>query len=379
MRTWTVLASLSALLWTPACFDEGSGDGSGTDGSGGTGTSDSAGTSSGSATTNTTSGTDSASGTSTTASTTSDSASGSSTTTTDGTSGSTGGAGCEVDQDCLDAAPDGWTGPVAVATSTDPNELPDCTGDWDGEVAEFHANPMGEAASCSSCACGTPSGVECAPPSVEFWGNSNCFGDAAFTAALKPDGQCTVFNQPAGGYGGASDPVDAVPNTGSCAPSGGEPGVVDPTWGDTIRACALVDAVDLCETGECVPPAPADFETGRCIYRDGDVSCPPGDYINRTVWYTDINDTRGCTDCACTSPAGAQCQAEINFHFNATCSDAYVDIVSPGQECVTLWGQAPGSAVFNVSGTVGGSCAPSGGEADGDVEAAGPTTFCCTG
>jgi hypothetical protein len=48
----------------------------------------------------------------------------------------------------------------------------------------------------------------------------------------------------------------------------------------------------------CVTAPSTGFIAGLCIHHDGDMPCPAG-FADRHVFYSGVDDQRGCTPCTC--------------------------------------------------------------------------------
>jgi hypothetical protein len=349
-----------AALLLAACFEyagkqssSGSGSGSETDtgstGGGSAGTTGS-GTGSGTATSSGSSGTSGSSG--------------------GGTAGTTG-ATCGAGDTCVEI-PGGWSGPVVVVIGAGGDPPPACPPDFPNAEAMAYSGLVAPFAACETCSCGEAQDVVCVPPGLMTYGNSNCNGSPDGMQTLGAAETCTNFPNPSGSYGVESGAVTVAPGTGTCPASGGTATIIPPTWDSRMVACAG-DPMPCGDAGACVPQAPGSL----CIWRDGDVPCPPGTFTTSAIWWQDFADERGCTPCECGAPGGATCDTTIELFYDVNCQSAYTEIQTPGIECTTLYGTAPESARFHVEDIVGGSCAASGGEPVGQANPSAPMTVCC--
>jgi hypothetical protein len=128
-----------------------------------------------------------------------------------------------------------------------------------------------------------------------------------------------------------------------------------------------------------VPAAvPPDFS--MCIYHEADVSCPDA-YPDKHLVYAGFDDQRACSPCACSAPVGSSCSAALSVFKDGACSVPLLSapISSSKSACFDLVpaGLPLGSKTVTALAYAAGTCVPSGGEASGTVEAAGPSTFCC--
>jgi hypothetical protein len=175
--------------------------------------------------------------------------------------------------------------------------------------------------------------------------------------------------------------VASVPTAsgGSCQSSGGNVDLVDPSWATAHRLCAGAPAPGGgCSTAGdvCVRQPTAPFATTWCIMTTGDVPCPASDYTERTLVYTGVDDTRGCTSCSCDAPSGVACGLVTTVYSNVACTMDAQEVQNDGTSCVANSGMR--SARYSVSsGPSGGSCTPSGVAPSGSATPASARTVCC--
>jgi hypothetical protein len=258
---------------------------------------------------------------------------------------------------------------------------PLCAGDYPVEALEAFAGLDAPPAECEACLCDDAEDVECLPPKVQLYDNSNCSGAPDLEFELEPHDVCKVFGDfGSGSVSAESDPVLMNPGTGSCAASGGDVTLPEWGWDAQVRACSSGGNAGSCGAGTCVPNPVGEFAGGLCVYREGDRECPNDAYPNRTLVYLSAEDQRGCSACGCGDPQDVACEALIELHYNNSCSNLRDQIDNPGSECVVMpnSGYAPRSGKMVVYGTSGGDCPPTGGEAAGEVVPQGATTVCCT-
>ncbi len=159
---------------------------------------------------------------------------------------------------------------------------------------------------------------------------------------------------------------------------------VDYRWATLARACQATEPPAACdETTICVPtsePPPPGFE--QCIFLRGEeAECPLG-YPNRYVVYSAIDtSTVTCTACACGSPEGGTCEANVSAWSETGCTGTmlaseHVSTMAP--RCTDL---VSGDDLASMEATwdqnVPGTCQASGGEPVGEAKPSGPATFCC--
>ena len=132
----------------------------------------------------------------------------------------------------------------------------------------------------------------------------------------------------------------------------------------------------------CVPPVPAGFRV--CVFHEGDKSCGEdalAPYNEKHLFYKNIHDARSCSACACGSPAGSVCSAEISIYTDDKCSSAMPNanpVDSNAPVCIDMIaGAALGSKSASPPTYAPGACQPSGGEPTGAAEPLDPATYCC--
>ena len=241
------------------------------------------------------------------------------------------------------------------------------------------------ACSCSPAACTLPEGIhtnaaKCSdadgsiaipfgPDPAAGW-EGVCSPDGALPADLLCSGVSCIQSLSIPPLGVA--PCDAI--AGPAAP------FPDPTWGRMARECKIEPLSDEgCAAGRvCVPPPPEGFSL--CLYAEGEpFACPP-DYPARTVFYRSAEDDRGCEECACSPPEGAQCMAFLSTFSDVACASPVVAVLVTADEpsCQDVpTGTALGSAEASMVTDLPGSCTSSGGAPFGGVTPADPFTLCC--
>ncbi|WP_437663862.1 hypothetical protein [Sorangium sp. So ce1182] len=98
------------------------------------------------------------------------------------------------------------------------------------------------------------------------------------------------------------------------------------------------------------------------------------------MFHGSAEDTRSCSPCGCGEPEGASCTIMASVYSDGACAEQVAStlVSSRAPFCgVTPPGVALGSKSAEVVAVEPGACAPSGGEAIGQVLPAEPSTFCC--
>ena len=156
-------------------------------------------------------------------------------------------------------------------------------------------------------------------------------------------------------------------------------------WATVAIACqGVVDSdSNHCPTSAevCSPYAKPPPSFRECIYHEGDVDCPSA-YPNKSVFYSDVDDQRSCTPCACEAAQGSECTGDVTLNETNTCAETPLTLSAPldtsSSQCYPLH---TGMALASKSATIitysPGACAPTGGEVTGTVTPTGPSTFCC--
>jgi hypothetical protein len=271
---------------------------------------------------------------------------------------------------CVAAAPDGWTGPLALYVGSD--ATPTCSGNYGSEALRGGSAVNATPAVCSSCSC-TPQTASCASYlGFGFGAQSNC-SDAGCMALI---GASCVEVAPSclTGMSTAYVQTQFPPGTSSCAPSTQTPAIADASFSDHVLGCGASDGL---RRGGCSPgnlcAAATPFTGPFCIVKAGDLACPSGPYSDRRVYFTAIDDTRDCGACAC----GSDCSYTWKIFDDADTTCATPLATQSGAGSCTMVTPSSGKLRVGASISGTGTCAPSGGQATGSAAGAGATTACC--
>jgi len=154
------------------------------------------------------------------------------------------------------------------------------------------------------------------------------------------------------------------------------------SWTTAARVCSWGGPVDnpggcAAAGNQCVLAPPAGFATKLCVYQSGAGTCPAA-YPNSNVFFATASDTRRCTGCTCSGPAGGSCSGSINVYAGATCGTPGATY-SNWDSCQTYSGLGPTPALVQGDFTVTpGTCTPTAQPTPtGSVTGTGPTTVCC--
>lgn len=310
---------------------------------------------------------------------------------------------CGADLECVPAIPVGWgTFGLVALYSGSATQDPDCP---DGAPTQVHlgnGDLINTAATCSACSCGSPVWGGCELSQDFNMGaaglqgirtkNQPCLTPATFpqtelTVPAAWNGSCLPFSAP-GGQSCASSPCNtslevtlARPANGTCAPNGGEPQGVIPTFTNARKACRA-DTLQGCDGEErCVPRFDAPFEGRACVGRVGDQVCPPG-FPAKTLSYDGFEDDRDCSPCSCGTGTGGTCKLTVSLYSDASCATPLPGGPTVESAACAALSSNPGIGSVDAETTtnpLGGSCAvqPGGAMPSGTVTPSDPTTFCC--
>ena len=278
----------------------------------------------------------------------------------EGAGGTTSGGGsgdCDG-QSCFQPPPQGFSGPILFSQGESVGALGSCAGSYANELYVVQASLVDAPHTCS-CLCDPAVGVTCTTAAVTSWANPDCTGELQVDT-FTDVAQCVEIHDDTRS---ASFPPPVANTTGaSCTASAGPMVVPDLEWAAHGRACGPVTDLDR---------APAGFDV--CVYVTGDVPCVGDWYTQRTLWFGDVDDTRGCVDdCSC-GAVDAQCNPVMLANGGHSCNESpdYPVPLAPG--CV----EGYFDSAELVSMAAAGTCAPGTATATGSIIATDPTTVCC--
>ena len=276
---------------------------------------------------------------------------------------------------CAAPAPAGWTGPFQIYDGN-PANAPTCP--VAAPIVALQANEdmnAPPAAQCSACTCGGAVGATCGKGQIAGSNGCSCAANE-----FAPATYCyTNLALTACGVGGTSlDAVvkPAVADGGTCPPDGGAATRPAVTWQRTQLGCMNGrTAAGGCSSGQiCLPAPAAPFEHALCVAQDGDVGCPGAPYTAKRLLHKAMNDTRGCSACACGAASGVTCPTTITTYSDQNCITATGTLAVPGCAAFATYT----AITVDVDAAVGGTCAPSGGAPTGTATPSQPVTVCCT-
>lgn len=258
-----------------------------------------------------------------------------------------------------------------------------CGGTYSQSVYQGLAE-LSEAAHECECACEANGAdeVSCAPAEVGVHDNAVCFSIPSVEADVG-SGCVDVPNFSTSNWVFVDEP-DILGEGCDEDTTGTTIGDVDFT--ERVIACQSdarpEDNLD-CEDDElCVTRPAIPFDSTVCVLQEGEHDCPRDtDYSERTLYYTNFDDTRACPNCACTL-SGAGCDVNnMTFHSSNNCTGNPVG--SASSEGCSDAGPVNGFIISSILGggadAEPGSCTANAGTSDeqGGVEPSEPTTVCC--
>jgi hypothetical protein len=277
-----------------------------------------------------------------------------------------------TDYACVPDVPPGWSLPGVYYSAAYGSPPAACNGPWPIAGVVGTTDLTAAAATCSQCFCGAPSATCAGNGQAIYYNMDNCMGTGTNSTAVSGCSATAAFNIVSANITApAAGPV-------TCTPTGGTPTVPQLQWGHSANACLPARAGLGCTTGNvCVPKPTTPFSPTTCTTHAGDMTCPTAYAAFRTVVYTSVDDSRGCTTCQCTQATGATCAVGVTQFTSPSCpTGTGTNHTSTSGTCAIT--MAPSSV--NLSWvTMGGSCTSSGGVTTGTASgnASTATTVCC--
>jgi hypothetical protein len=274
---------------------------------------------------------------------------------------------------CVAEPEEGWQGPVRSASSA-ADEAVACGGAYPESTAVAFADITAPASACD-CSCEAPVGTTCANTvTLHFHGDSDACSSATPTNITLFEGICNSlqFPFPSNSHW-LADPVEA--SGGACEPLGAT-ATAEASFGTRVTACGGAELGSGCANGRvCAPRASSENDEGLCVWREGEHGCPNG-YPERSVLFSEIEDTRDCSQCVCSPPVGLCNAATVQLWGGNTCQTLLAGVFTADGECAAGNGNGVVTARY-LPGEPTAFCTPSGGEPQGDAVGTGPITLCC--
>jgi hypothetical protein len=293
-------------------------------------------------------------------------------TTNDPTLDSSGEPACAIGtHTCVPAAPEGWSGPVALVDDTPEDPDPGCLDPFPTPSTVVYDGLVAPPADCT-CTCGDAVGetctrvlvvdnsAGCATPTNEWDIGSGCV--SAVVGAANQYWRATT-----------------EPLTGTCGPPQFGDEIVDAEFSERHTLCAADEVTaGACAAGDVCTPIPiAPFTADAlCIWADGDLECPMDlGYDTRRLTFRDFTDDRACATCSC--DLVGECTGTV-YLFSDSCDSMFASAT------LTLNGaclQVPAGIENAENGAwdVDASCQEVGGTPMGAANGTEPVTICCRG
>ena len=310
----------------------------------------------------------------------------SSSTSAESESGSTdtGDPQCGGENTCAPLPPIGWFGPVVYARVQPGDAPPGCPEEVNNPgptVVDGFVDPGPAICECS-CEISAPQTCnanmttsdesDCSQDCYYYGYYGGCYGygygygtsitDGCTNVALEGFVRFTSYES-YGYYGGGGSTCEET-----------EVDTIPPfEWAATIATCRIPETALTCDTGVCIPPAPDGFESKWCMYQQGDLECPSGPYPNKTVFWSDVEDTRGCSNCQCGTASSSCEDAELMVFGGPDCAGEPIAYIASDNTCVAAVGQSV-AGTYNSQDPCPVTEAP---VPQGAIAPTGPFTFCC--
>jgi hypothetical protein len=212
---------------------------------------------------------------------------------------------------CAEVVPDGWFGPVLRWDTEPDSEMPPPLCNDDGPDPSFtllggYADPG--PVTCE-CTCGLNIGALCTSYAYLYEGAQDCSG-ASMLQMLTTEDECesVTIND------GSIQTYAYTAGAATCSADVTED-IPDVPWDLQVAGCRNAEWGAECGNKRaCLPPVPDGFSDQLCIFANGDMECPGGDYSEKTVLYSGADDDRRCGPCACDTPPVSTCTGTFEFY-----------------------------------------------------------------
>lgn len=318
---------------------------------------------------------------------------------TGGSSGGAGGSkGAACGGICAPKPPPGWSGPFLLWTGP-PGSAPPCPPSASRTILmNGYAGLVAPPAICGACFCSAPSGTCSAPDDIAVTSGSCPYEP---TTDIR-----TPLHTPTDGSG-ACTPTTKLPPGASC---NGEPcarsitigplslnemactsakvapdQVPAASWSLEAQGCAPDEAAcGACSAPgtTCVPPHEEREGRALCTFTFGEEECSTP-WQDKHLLYRSFADSRGCSPCGCSAPAGGRCAGRLTLFRDGACKAPLVttEVKSGAQPACRTFdkpGPAIGSMKLDKAAYAPGACPATGGAAVGSAKTTAPLTVCCT-
>jgi hypothetical protein len=271
---------------------------------------------------------------------------------------------------CAAPPPEGWFGPLVRFDNDGTKTPPACGGGWPDAAFTLLGGYVDPGpAQCSECTCSVDVDVLCTLAGYRTEGSEVCDYRDAFQLptpdtcdeVVVDDGSLWLYAF-----------TDALPPC--IAEFTAE--IPEVAWTLEVTGCRGAEPGDACDDAgrQCLAEVPDGFSNHLCIFANGDLSCPPGDYIDKTVLYSGADDNRTCGTCMCGNATGT-CTGEFEIFDSEDCSGDPLDSRPANGGCT---GAVAGvrSLRFDYDGPTACDVFQPPASA-GSVAPAGEITYCC--
>lgn len=284
----------------------------------------------------------------------------------------------EATHQCVELAPDGWTGP-ALREDALAGETPAiCPANYIANVPTRHGLSAGGSCACS---CGKAANLNCSNARIEGRDDatdldcrlSQCF--ACPDTTLAPN-VCTTFS-PASSEIRYKRFLGTV-TSGSCQPGTPADNLTPASFSDQTALCFATAAAlgEGCAAGSaCTELVPDGFNADMCIFQSGTHDCPEGSiFSERLLTFEGLSDQRSCTTCECDIGVGGSCGTVAIYPNSTNCSTGGVAMGI----CIANQGGGTPRAQYSTN-PANHDCEPVAASPPPTGEAVGtdPTTVCC--
>ncbi len=293
---------------------------------------------------------------------------------------STGNSGfCPSTHVCMEEAPEGWNGPVAVHQAPYEDlkaEPPACGKVFPDAATDGFEDLLADPAECS-CECADPNGTACDnSTTLRYWADDASCDEGTPQAVTVFGSSCNTLPSEFPGNGHFSaDPLAAV--GGACAPST-EESIPPAGWTWRTQACEGAELLEdaACAEGRVCTPFPESPDAALCIWQEGEHECPEAFDATRTV-FGDFEDARGCETCSCSAPTGLCDDAFISLWSGVTCLVPSAGVIGANGECDPSGSGNTARAASLNGGMPNAFCVPSEPTPSGEALGSEPITVCC--
>ena len=304
---------------------------------------------------------------------------------------------CNPPFTCAPPAPAGWTGPALFWTGDASSPAPACPMNYQSQ--DLYKDLTETEAGTCSCTCGLNDNCTA---TVTFHPDQACGtamcpvpggGTDTIQVTLSADSGCVDIPSNSCGtstnMGGSAATTNATAYVATCDPT------VTRTNPTAAWNTALVCSTRCSDSGApCIIGPTSGFLTRICILQSGDVPCPTTTYVEKSLFYATLSDTRTCSACACNGYDGGSCAyiggsrgdaSSLSVYGASGCStsagmwlDTTLDLCSLYNGVNSTLSSDPASLTYNpniMHATCSGvSSMP---QPTGSVALTGPTTVCC--